>query len=370
MATVGNLQIYYGATDRYEPLPSTSTRFKVAEAVVKLALAILESPEGKESIVKKNPFVHIYREPLEDMGYWVGKFLESVKEDFPLVYISENVAGEAEAERLPWGRELRNYNAAIAGRVFLSKVIIDNMVYAREKHEIAGITYNLFKFQMGISVAHEIIHLLTGFLTGESRPDTPPGVTMDPFGSRDTGEAGRYWEGILLGGIVECWANKNDIMGVRQSGTPYLFETGHSNSNGWRISSTYIESFINGVFSFPIRVSNPAETLTRSSLKRAQSQETSNLRTRRRQRNAPPTASPAPGHSSASIAYRRLPANCEQYPVQTAPVQFYLTQPVNRVPPYSPYSESSSTRSYPPQARSYYPPSSGSSRSYDPYNRR
>ncbi|EWG39681.1 hypothetical protein FVEG_02416 [Fusarium verticillioides 7600] len=138
------------------------------------------------------------------MGYWVGKFLGSIKDDFPPVYISENVAGEAEAERLPWGRELRNYNAAIAGRVFLSKVIIDNMVYAREKHEIAGNTYNLFKFQMGVSVAHEIIHLLTGFLTEESRPDTPLGVTMDPFGSRDTGEAGRYWEGILLGGTVEC----------------------------------------------------------------------------------------------------------------------------------------------------------------------
>ncbi|KAL9567130.1 hypothetical protein ACKAV7_008899 [Fusarium commune] len=245
MAAVGNLQIYYGSTDRYEPLPSTSTRFKVAEAVIKLALATLESPEGRGSIFKvakelilkgnpkskKTPFVHMYREPLEDMGCWVGKFLET---------------GEAEAERLPWGRELRNYNAAIAGRVFLSKVIVDNMVYALEKHEIAGNTYNLFKFQMGISVAHEIIHLLTGFLTGESRPDTPPDVTMVPFGFRDTGEAGRYWEGILLGGTVECWTNRGDIMGVRQSGAPYLFETGHPNSNGWRISSTYIESFING----------------------------------------------------------------------------------------------------------------------------
>jgi hypothetical protein len=52
MATVGNLQMYYGATGQYEPLPSTSTRFKVAEAIIKLALAILESPEGRESVVK------------------------------------------------------------------------------------------------------------------------------------------------------------------------------------------------------------------------------------------------------------------------------------------------------------------------------
>jgi hypothetical protein len=35
-------------------------------------------------------------------------------------------------------------------------------------------TYNLFKFQMAITTAHEIVHFLTGFLTGNKLPLTTP----------------------------------------------------------------------------------------------------------------------------------------------------------------------------------------------------
>jgi hypothetical protein len=61
----------------------------------------------------------------------------------------------------------------------------------------------LFKFQMVISVAHEILHFLTGFLTGNLKPSTPKGVTAEPYGQPRVGEAGRYWESKLLGGFVE-----------------------------------------------------------------------------------------------------------------------------------------------------------------------
>lgn len=78
--------------------------------------------------------------------------------------------------------------------------------------------WDRFIFQLGIAIAHEIVHFFTGFLTGTSYPDTPPKITYSGFGNSATGEAGRFWEGQLFRGIVDVFEDPRDPLGPFQAG--------------------------------------------------------------------------------------------------------------------------------------------------------
>ncbi|KAK8099958.1 hypothetical protein PG999_010332 [Apiospora kogelbergensis] len=219
MSRVGQLMVQaQDSKGDYEELPPTSARFRLVEALVHLGLSVLETPQGRQSLVavgvavvegindkrKRNRRVagHIYRGNLSDMPIWVDRFLTAVRNDFPCIYINPGCAGEAQAERYNWGEDMSAYTAGTAAVISVSKVIVDNMLFARQQDpRVAGDTYDTFKFQMGISIAHEIVHLFVGFLTGTTRAMTPPNANMPGFGGpqQAEGEAGRYWEKIFLG---------------------------------------------------------------------------------------------------------------------------------------------------------------------------
>ena len=113
------------------------------------------------------------------------------------------------------------------------------MITTRNNHE-----RNVMLFQMVVSVAHEICHVLTGFFSGRARPLTPRTVTVE--GPLSEGEAGRWWEVEALGGIPEFYARRDDRDNPDQSGTPYLFPVLHQTSLGTEISPTYIDQFALG----------------------------------------------------------------------------------------------------------------------------
>ncbi|KAK4235063.1 hypothetical protein C8A03DRAFT_18136, partial [Achaetomium macrosporum] len=103
--------------------------------------------------------------------------------------------------------------------------------------------------QMTVSVAHEIVHFLTGFLTGTEEPHAPPEVTAAPYDDQrnNKGEWGRYWESILLSGFLEFWSSSSDPLGVRQAGVPYLFSVGSmATATGQQVSMSYVQQFLNG----------------------------------------------------------------------------------------------------------------------------
>lgn len=121
------------------------------------------------------------------------------------------------------------------------------MIYAEQQPDtIAGDAVNLFKFQMITTVGHEMTHCLTGYLTGTSRPPTPTTVSLTGFSNGRAGEAGRFWEGTLLGGVVEFYEYPEDPLGARQAGVPYLIKDGKSKSTARQISLTYILDFLAG----------------------------------------------------------------------------------------------------------------------------
>ncbi|KAJ4132847.1 hypothetical protein NW754_015661 [Fusarium falciforme] len=200
--------------------------------------------------------------------------------NFPAIFIHDEVGGEAEAQRLDWGDNMRDYDAGLGGRISLSSALIDNMVLLR-------------------------------------------------YGDSEAGEAGRYWEHILFGGVVEFWSFNDDPMNVRQTGTAYFFENGDRDATGYAVSLGYMNEFANQVFTFPIRRSSEAVFTTRAALTRANCSETTKLRTRRRQNRAPPANSPAPDHWSANMRYRMPPSGSQGHP--RVPSQSTNSQQVVRV---------------------------------------
>jgi hypothetical protein len=253
---VGGLVVY----DQDGELSPDTTRYRIVEAAVHLALCLLETSKGRRSMVdvataiiqerddhRPQPLHHIYQDDLQNMPNWIRTFLQRMRNDFPAVKIHKAVKGEASAERYDWGNNMNQYIAGEAGVLWMSEAILSNMTYLYENRTIPGnrYSYKLFKFQMVISVAHEIMHFLTGFLTGSVKPSTPKGVTAQPYGTSRIGEAGRYWESMLLGGFVEFWSEPDHPLGRRQPGVPYLFKSGsRSNGTGQQVSRTYIEEFI------------------------------------------------------------------------------------------------------------------------------
>ncbi len=274
-------------------LHESSRRRQIVWAILDSALALLETRQGKESLAmvaeriittrdkinkgrtKSRQEPHIYTDKLANLPRWIDRFLASMRDHFPLVLISTLTEGEAETKKKDWGSDMRMYVAADAGTLYLNHDIIANMGHAmdqrqaREERERQNSRtrsgakgkkandqpqepdeYQLFKFQMVISVAHELVHFLTGFLTGTAKPNTPLAVTAEPYSTKD-GEAGRFWEAQFLGGFVEYWApelSEGDSPDtLRHPGRPYLFDEGSvSTALGYEVSSSYILDFLRG----------------------------------------------------------------------------------------------------------------------------
>ncbi|KAH6649498.1 hypothetical protein F5144DRAFT_479665 [Chaetomium tenue] len=326
---VGNLEVTLVEGREEELLPTTSTRYRITEAIIDLALALLETPEGKQGLadvataiiqerdntpgsLRRRP-PHIYRDSVENMPFWIDRFLRCMRRNFPPVFIKPT-DGEAAAVKRTWGKSMEDYQAGgDAGHLEIRDSIISNMVYARQQTpDVAGDSYSHYKFQMVVSVAHEIVHFLTGFITGTAVPHTPPGVIAQPFPvSQNNGEAGRYWERELLGGFLEMWSVPDDPLELRQPGEPFLFLSGPlQDSTGMEVSLSYIHEFLEGRFSFPIRTTRTARPIKRSQLKRAGRLETSTIRGGPKFRKVGRVDSPAPRgpEDGPELRFRSLPA--------------------------------------------------------------
>jgi hypothetical protein len=264
-APLENLEVYFEEDAGGQvKLDTNSTRYRIVKAIIHLALCVLETPEGRRSLAdiardiirardntpgsKSRRPHHIYTDSPARIPLWIDRFLSSLRADFPGVVIAEQgLQGEAEVERYDWGSDMRDYDSRGAGVLYVKKSIIINMANVLPQHrDDDTISYDLFKFQMVVSVAHEMLHFLTGYLTGSATPDTPPQVNAVPYRLETSrGEAGRNWESNFLGGFVEMWSVDSDPLGPRQPGMPYLFPSGPTSTTAGReVSLAYISEFL------------------------------------------------------------------------------------------------------------------------------
>lgn len=255
---VGDLVVITDETGHFETLPTRSMRYQCVEAIVHMAIGVLESKRGRRTLVdigtrlvttrngSQPPKPHIFNRPMSDMPDWVDFFLRKLRQRFPHVILTLT-DGEGMARKKDWGQDLSQYDPQDGADIFLNRVIINNMIHARQQPpELVGSTYNRFKYQMVITLAHELIHCFTGYLTGTAKPLTPRTISLTPYGNRQSGESGRYWESVFLGGVVEFYQDSQDPLGSRQAGIPYLFDDGRGGSRARRISNSYIADFLNG----------------------------------------------------------------------------------------------------------------------------
>ncbi|EQB54145.1 hypothetical protein CGLO_06052 [Colletotrichum gloeosporioides Cg-14] len=153
---VGGLVVHDEEADEtHVPLPPNSQRYRCVEAIIDMALCILESPQGRQSLInlanqlvalrnaKKTPEKHLYKGSPEDMHLTINLFLQKIRSSLPLVFLTlfdgEGVTTKRKGE---WGDNLQNYEPQVAVWLELHSYIIDNMLFARQQSkEVAGHSY-------------------------------------------------------------------------------------------------------------------------------------------------------------------------------------------------------------------------------------
>ncbi|RBR15189.1 hypothetical protein FVER53590_08616 [Fusarium verticillioides] len=100
----------------------------------------------------------------------------------------------------------------------LNKAVVDSAVSAAELQDIRALQKMLFL--LSISVAHELLHILMGFMFGDSERLTPPVINHPPGIPRGprAGESGRYWEAKFFGCVVKAHHDPRDPRGSNQAG--------------------------------------------------------------------------------------------------------------------------------------------------------
>ncbi|KAM0425347.1 hypothetical protein ACHAPT_009403 [Fusarium lateritium] len=248
--------------DTPQLLPSSST-FRVAAFAFHLGLSMLESSRSREKLADmmsgiwrvlparaKKTFT-IKADLSKEAGKareLVDKFLSKCRSQPPNVIVSDRITGEGLAERVNWqnvmGPSTDTYNPKWAAILRLSKTVVDGAVAAADRGDVPGLQRYLFL--LSISMAHELVHFLTGFLFGDSGRVTPPQINYPPGTSTaESGEAGRWWEEKFFGCFVESFFDSQDPLGSAQAGILY----GKGNGRWFKIEPEVIERFLRLDFS-------------------------------------------------------------------------------------------------------------------------
>jgi len=131
---VGGLRVYTETENGYEELPQQSTRYGAVASVIDLGLRVLETLDGRRSLVdiaikaikerrEKNKH-HLYgNRSLDEMSPWIDFFLTCLRSSFPDVYLM-NMSGEGEAERYEWGDDMARYDPKSAVELHLNRTVI------------------------------------------------------------------------------------------------------------------------------------------------------------------------------------------------------------------------------------------------------
>ena len=143
MSLFGQFEVYDGLEIGDCRLSPSSRKYRIVEAIVHLALSLLETEEGRDSLTEVAKSIirarnatrgsrsrrphHIYTDSLDNMHRWIERFLRSMRQGFPPVVIC-GTKGEAAADKVHWGDDMAAYIASDAGALHVSAGIIDNMV--------------------------------------------------------------------------------------------------------------------------------------------------------------------------------------------------------------------------------------------------
>ncbi|KAH7176976.1 hypothetical protein EDB81DRAFT_850758 [Dactylonectria macrodidyma] len=221
-------------------IPQSSRTFRVTAFVFHLGLSLLESPRSREALyqmISKTYQVSPYRTrrtfiwtgnlqtDRERTHQLVDSFLSKCRTDPPNITVSDRITGEGVAIRLDWpgflgARDPSVYSPKWAATFRINKMLVDAAVRVAEAGNVESLQRYLFL--LSLSVAHELVHMLMGYMFGSSDTDTPPLINYPPGGANSPrGESGRYWERAVFGYFIESYFDSRSSMGANQSGILY-----------------------------------------------------------------------------------------------------------------------------------------------------
>ena len=84
--------------------------------------------------------------------------------------------------------------------------------------------YTIFRFLLGVTIAHELVHCFMNFLSKTEEKDTPINTLgMSLTNTGPWSDSGTLWESLTLGGTVVAFKVSNHPLRRRQAGIPWLF---------------------------------------------------------------------------------------------------------------------------------------------------
>lgn len=98
-------------------------------------------------------------------------------------------------------------------------------------------------YLLGVSVAHELVHMFVGFIYGDPERDTPP-LVNHPQGSPHVwvGESGRKWEKEFFGHIITHFQERDHAGDLMQPGVFYAMAPGN---RAFQVDPAWIDRMIN-----------------------------------------------------------------------------------------------------------------------------
>ncbi|KAI0433220.1 hypothetical protein F5Y09DRAFT_338824 [Xylaria sp. FL1042] len=242
-----------------EQLGSESQRYKTTRAIIDRGLQLFERSDMREWLVltARETVIGFRGSELEslwplgqrrdttlpEMPSFIDSFLQELRREFLEIRLSRNLKGEAAVTREEWAVEqvsptVHSWRSRYLGYMILSGDIINCMVSTRNLA-----TWRSFMFQMTVSVAHEVAHLLTAVLSSGKIRSTPKKMKT---GSCE-GEAGFFFEMKAFGGIAEFYASISRPDDTQQPGIPYMIKGTGLKDLGVELSEETIQEFVEDI---------------------------------------------------------------------------------------------------------------------------
>ncbi|KEZ46583.1 hypothetical protein SAPIO_CDS0390 [Scedosporium apiospermum] len=256
--------------------PRNTPECRIVTFAVHMGLSILETGASRRTLVDTGMRVldrwgargmrsravgAVSRTPnRQAMMNLVDDFLSKCRADSPNVILSNRVVGDASTERYTWyePQNGHDFDPKRAALVFVNSTIVRNAIQAADRLDREEL--RKFLFLLGISVAHELVHMFVGYLSGDNEDDTPPTIGRYPPGTSGIGEAGMHWENVLFNGFVEAMYDSSNPLGASQAGIYYLTTP---SARGRLLNRDWMLRMLRFGFDFPASTTGPEVNMRR-----------------------------------------------------------------------------------------------------------
>ncbi|KAK4173892.1 hypothetical protein QBC36DRAFT_348386 [Triangularia setosa] len=202
---------------KFRALGPENTLFRCAASVAGLALDMLEHPQSirvlkitANHVISVSQHIPALRNMTDaNIEAMVMNYLRAIRRSFPNVVISDecgmaNKNGRTTKQNCADAFEPKRACVIEINETLMTRlgnaykyIVADRDVERNTAH------FRTLHLRLSITMAHELVHVFTLFLRRAEDQHTPPRTTYADKGDKETGEAGRFWEGHFLGGWVD-----------------------------------------------------------------------------------------------------------------------------------------------------------------------